>query len=112
MERRVGRPHLRRYPLDSASEKSYARVVETETLCRPGWSSERTLWVSRRERGEVVWTEVEADGGRPTGRRGPGSRDCFDGGQDPASPVDPDIRVLSDRPSQLRFLAAKYLEGP
>jgi hypothetical protein len=87
-------------------------VVETETLCRPGWSSDRTLWVSRREGPDFVWTEVEADGGRPTGKRVPGSRHCYDGGTDPASPVDPDVRVLADRRSQLRFLPMRYLEAP
>jgi hypothetical protein len=87
-------------------------VTETETFCRPGWSSDRTLWVSRREEAKIVWTEVEADGGRPTGKRIPGSHDCFDGGPDPASPVDPHIRVVSDRRSQLRLLPMRYLEEP
>jgi hypothetical protein len=87
-------------------------VAKTETWCRPGWSSDRTLWVSRREGREIVWIELEVEGGRPTGKRVPGTRDCFDGGQDPASPVDPDIRVAADRRSQLRFLPAKYLDQP
>jgi hypothetical protein len=85
-------------------------VSDTETACRPGWTSNRTLWVSRRNGHEIMWTEVEADGGRPTGRKVPGSRDCAEGMEDPLSPVDPDVRVVSDRRSQLRLLPSKYLE--
>jgi hypothetical protein len=85
-------------------------VTATETGCRPGWSSERTLWVSRRDGKEIVWTEVEVDGGRPTGKRTPGSRDCSDGREDPLSPVDPDVRVVSERRSQLRVLPMRYLD--
>jgi hypothetical protein len=87
-------------------------VTDTETGCRPGWSSDRTLWVSRRSGKEIVWTEVEVDDGRPTGKQVPGSRDCSDGPEDPMSPVDPDVRVTIDRQSQLRFLPMRYLEEP
>src|SRR4030095_9694399 len=72
----------------SMRDGSVHDVAETETVCRPGWTSNQTLWVSRREGNKVVWTEVEADGGRPTGKRVPGLRDCADGVPDPASPVD------------------------
>ena len=86
-------------------------VTNTETGCAPGWSSPRTLWVSRRQGKEILWTEVEVDGGRPTGKTVPGSRDCSDGPEDPVS-RGPDVRVLSDRRSQLRLLPMRYLEGP
>ena len=87
-------------------------VTDTETGCRPGWSSNRTLWVSRRNGKGFLWTEVEVDSGRPTGKSVPGSRDCTDGWGDPLSPVDPDVRVRTERRSQLRFLPSRYLDSP
>jgi hypothetical protein len=87
-------------------------VVDTETVCRPGWSSNRTLWVSRRVGPMASWTEVEVEGGLPTGRTLAGSRDCSDGGQDPVSPVEPAVRLASERRSRLRFLPASYLDEP
>ena len=64
-------------------------VAETETSCPAGWASADAIWVSRRRRGKIVWTEVDADSGRETGKTAPGSHDCADARPDPASPVDP-----------------------
>jgi hypothetical protein len=79
-------------------------VAETETTCPGGWASGHTLWVSRRRDGKVLWTEVDADSGRETGKSLPGSRDCADGRPDPSSPVDPELRVVYDQTSQLRII--------
>jgi hypothetical protein len=85
-------------------------VTKTETACGPGWSSNRTLWVSRREGKDLIWIEVDIADGRPTWQKVPGSRDCKDGPDDPDSPIDPRVRVMTDRRSQLRFLPIKYLD--
>jgi hypothetical protein len=85
-------------------------VGETETGCAPGWSSADTLWVSRRRAGKILWTEVNIHNRVETGRTVPGMRDCSDGRPDPASPVDPDLRIVTDQSSQLRLLDAQYLE--
>jgi hypothetical protein len=79
-------------------------VAESETGCAPGWSSSRTMWVSRRRSGAIVWTEMDAETGRETGKTVPGGGDCSNSQPDPASPVDPDIRVVFQQPSQLRFI--------
>jgi len=77
-------------------------VAVSEGGCRPGWSSNSTLWISRRIQGRPLWTEVEADTGRATGRTAPSANDCQEGSPDPLSPVRPDIRMVVERISQLR----------
>ncbi len=84
-------------------------LVETETGCKAGWASAETLWVSRRRDGRIIWTEVDAESGRETGRSVPGSRDCTDGKPDPQSPVDPDLRVVYEQTSQLRLVGKEHL---
>jgi len=84
-------------------------LVETETACKAGWASAATLWVSRRRDAKIIWTEVDAESGRETGKSVPGSRDCADGRPDPLSPVDPDLRVVYDHTSQLRLLGREHL---
>jgi tRNA A-37 threonylcarbamoyl transferase component Bud32 len=84
-------------------------VRETETFCSPGWSSLHAVWLSRR-RGELfVWTEVDIDSNRETGRTTAGTTECSNGDEDPASPVNPDVRVVVQRQAQVRVLAQKYL---
>jgi hypothetical protein len=85
-------------------------VAETETACAPGWASTGTLWVSRRRNGKPIWTEVEVESGRETGKTSPGARDCSDGKPDPASPVDPDLRIVYDQTSQVRLLGREQLK--
>ena len=84
-------------------------VVDTETACAIGWASNQTLWVSRRRDGKFLWTEVDADTGKETGHTVLGQRDCSDGGGDPLSPVNPDLRVIAERVSQLRLLPRAQL---
>src|SRR5262249_46954852 len=59
------------------------QVAETETGCPVGWASDETIWVSRRRGRTIVWTEVDADSGRETGKNLPGSHDCYDARPDP-----------------------------
>jgi hypothetical protein len=92
------------------SEGGEARyIAETETACDPGWASANTVWISRRRNGKVVWVELDADTGRETGTVTPGLRDCSDGKPDPASPVNPDIRIVYNEPSQIRLVDEKLL---
>jgi hypothetical protein len=79
-------------------------VAETETACAAGWATAGTIWVSRRRNRVMVWTEVDANTGRETGRTAPGSRDCNDLRPDPMSPVDPELRFVYDETSQVRFV--------
>ena len=65
--------------------------------------------MSRRREGKIVWTEVDADTARETGKTAPGSRDCNDARPDPVSPVDPDLRIVYDQTSQLRLIDRAYL---
>ena len=83
-------------------------LVETETGCKAGWASATTLWVSRRRDGNVIWTEVDAESGRETGKSVPGLRDCTDGRPDPQSPVDPDVRVVYEHTAQLRLIDREH----
>jgi hypothetical protein len=87
-------------------------VTDSETGCPIGWASNQTLWVSRRRDAKIVWTQVDADSGKETGQTVPGQRDCSDGGDDPSSPVNPDLRVTAVRTSQLRLLPRVYLNRP
>ena len=87
-------------------------VADTETSCPPGWASASTIWVSRRRGRKIVWTEVDADSGRETGRTAPGSHDCNDLRPNPISPVNPDLRVIYDQTSQVRLLPSKHLAAP
>jgi hypothetical protein len=83
-------------------------VAETETACPVGWASPATIWVSRRQGRQIVWTEVNADTGRETGKTSPGGRDCADSRPDPASPVS-DLRIVYDQTSQIRFISNEQL---
>ena len=76
---------------------------QTETGCAPGWSSDRSLWISRRLSGGLVWTEIDVDSGKTTGRTAPGSRNCTDGRPDPLSPVDDDLRVVFEHRTDIRL---------
>jgi hypothetical protein len=86
-------------------------VAETETACPVGWATRDTIWVSRRRGPKFVWTEVNADTGRETGKTSPGGRDCADTRPDPASPVS-DLRVVYDQTSQIRFIRNEHLARP
>jgi hypothetical protein len=85
------------------------KLLETETGCRPGWTSNDTLWVSRRRGAKIVWSEVNADTGGETGRSVPGARECSDGKADPLSPAELDVRVVVEQTSQLRLLSRGHL---
>jgi len=80
-------------------------VTDAETACFPGWASSRTLWVSRRRRGVLLWTEVDADTGRETGSVVPGGKTCFDDFPDPESPTGQDVGIVVEQTSQVRFQA-------
>jgi len=84
-------------------------IGESETGCAMGWASPDTLWVSRRRAGTILWTEVNIHTRAETGRTVRGTRDCSDGRADPASPVDPDVRMAYDQTSQIRLLAREHL---
>jgi len=84
-------------------------VADSETTCPAGWASAQTVWVSRRREGKRLWTEVDADSGKETGKTVPGTRDCSDARPDPASPVSPDLRIVYDQTSQIRLLAKDHL---
>jgi dipeptidyl aminopeptidase/acylaminoacyl peptidase len=92
-----------------ADDGRISKLMETETGCRPGWTSNDTLWVSRRRGAKVVWIEVNADSGAETGRSVLGARDCSDGMPDPLSPAESQVRVVIEETSQLRLLAREQL---
>ena len=78
-------------------------VAPSETICAPGWASNSALWVSRKLHDSVYWTQVDADTGQETGPRLAGGHDCNDTDPDPSSPVDPDMRIIVHRVSQIRW---------
>lgn len=81
----------------------------TDTACNVGWTSNHTLWATRREEGKVVWAEIDVDTGQDTGKRVPASKDCTDGTPDPASPISPDLRVVTEKRTQIRVIDAAGL---
>jgi hypothetical protein len=84
-------------------------LVETETACKPQWASPNTLWVSRRRGMRTVWTEVDVESGRETGKSVSGLRDCADGRPDPQAPGQPEWRVVHNLTAQLRLVGPEYL---
>jgi len=84
-------------------------VVDSGTGCRPTWSSDKLVWVSVRKGRRVIWTEIDTDSTRPTGRSFPGHHDCTDGLDDPAWPTPDPVEIAIDTRYQLRLLPAKYL---
>lgn len=100
--------------VDPAPQGTRARVVgidglgsrdvgDASSFCAPAWSSEHTLWVSRRTEGTPEWIEVDVTGAaRPTGRRLAGKRDCTDGTPDPASPLRDGARIIVSWRAELR----------
>lgn len=79
-------------------------VGAAESDCGPTWASPTTIWTSRRRGEQFIWTEVDADSGIETGSIRPAGRGCLEGYEDPASPVRPDLRVITSFESELRFL--------
>ncbi len=84
-------------------------VSASETLCDPVWSSNRTLWVSRKRAGRFSWVEIDVDAARETGRTVPGQTDCITGLPDPASPAQQDLRIITQRRTQIRLLPRSAL---
>ncbi len=84
-------------------------VAETETLARSAGRPPTPSGCRAGMAAQIVWTEVEADTARETGKTAPGSRDCADARPDPASPVDADLRIVYDQTSQLRLVPNEHL---
>jgi hypothetical protein len=98
-------PAVRWLPTDGGASHD---VSDSETICGPHWSSPRTLWLSRRWSGQLVWREIDVDTGRETGRTSAGSTDCTDGWADPTTP-DMDVRVAAETRTELRVVPSAYL---
>jgi hypothetical protein len=81
-------------------------VAESDTYCRPLWSNEKDIWVSLRRGARVVWTEIDTNSNRSTGRTLPGTRDCSEGYADPTTPVREPVTVETTFRAQLRRLPA------
>jgi hypothetical protein len=100
--------------VDPAPQGTRARVVgidgqgsrdvgDASSFCGPAWSSNDTLWISRRAEGTPEWLEVDVSGpARPTGRRFAGTRDCSDGTPDPAAPLRDGARIIVSWRAELR----------
>jgi hypothetical protein len=84
-------------------------IALSDTICHPGWSSKDRIWISRRKARGFVWTEVDVDTGRETGRSVAGTRNCSDGGSDPASPVAARVQIRTKIVSQIRLLPTSEL---
>jgi hypothetical protein len=93
-------PVVRCMPTDGGEMRD---LLDTETICSPAWSTARTLWISRRRGSDLVWTEVDADTARPTGRVHAGTSDCSDARNDPDTP-DATVSVRVHRRSQIRLV--------
>jgi serine/threonine-protein kinase len=78
-------------------------IADSESLCRPGWSSNHTIWVSRRRGQQPIWIEVDVDTREETGRTAEGGRFCDDALPDPKSPVSARVFVKSSSRSQIRL---------
>jgi hypothetical protein len=79
-------------------------LTTTETICRPTWSSENTIWVARQRRNGFVWVEFNVASGAETGRIVPKGSNCANGFFNEPAPVQGDTRVTSARASQWRRL--------
>ena len=84
-------------------------ITVVDTGCTPVWSNEKDLWVALRSGRRVVWTELDSDSAKPTGRTSAGTRDCTDSIADPAAPGEEATRIEFAFHSQLRVLPAKDL---
>src|SRR6185437_391736 len=43
-------------------------IADTDNPCAPIWASDKDIWVSLQKGRRQVWTEIDTDSGRPTGR--------------------------------------------
>jgi hypothetical protein len=86
------------------ADGSVRTILDTETVCKPVWSSATALWVSRRRGTAFVWTEIELEEGRATGRELPGASDCTSGWPDPKSPGPSEVRLTRARKTQVRLI--------
>ena len=87
----------------STTGQNARSLVDSETACPPGWSSNDTLWVSRLRKGKALWIEINATTAAETQRTAPGGKDCTDDDPDPLSPVHSEARVMVERQSQIRW---------
>src|SRR5262249_10959493 len=100
-------PVVQWIPADGSGELH--EIGESETGCPVGWASAETIWVSRRRGHQIVWTEVDADSRRGTGKSVPGRHDRYASRPDPPSPVNPDLRIVYDQTSQVRLVGKDRL---
>src|SRR6185312_12454664 len=84
-------------------------VTDTQNVCGPIWASNKNLWVSLRKGHQEVWTEIDTDRERSTGRTSPASNGCADGYPDPLRPLHESVELEVNFRSQLRLLPSKYL---
>jgi len=82
-------------------------ITAADNVCPPIWASEKDVWVSLRKGHAEVWTEIDTDTNRPTGRTSPGG-DCEH--MLPGSrPVDDPVEIEIGVRTQLRLLPSNYL---
>jgi hypothetical protein len=84
-------------------------IALTDAACSPGWSSNDRAWISHRMPSGFAWTETDVVSGRETGRVIPGTTNCSEGNEDPASPVDPLVRVKRTVTTQIRLVPSAAL---
>ena len=102
----------KRGPLVKVADADGGRLrelMETETAASRDGRRTTRIWVSRRRGARILWTEVEVDSGRETGRSVQGSRDCADGRPDPQSRCARTCASCTNRPSELRLLGKQAL---
>ena len=87
------------------------QIADAETGCQPIWSNAKDIWVSLRQGRRVIWTEIDTDTAKPTGRTSPGLRDCTDGLANPARPLHGPAEIELHGRFQVRLLPNRYLSG-
>jgi hypothetical protein len=92
------------------SDRVVHDLTITENLCRPAWSSNRTLWVARERNNRNLWVEFDVESAKETGRTAPGNTNCSNGVADLKSPVDADLDFDLRQTSQLRVLRMETAE--
>jgi hypothetical protein len=78
-------------------------VGDSDGLCAPGWSSDRTLWIARRRGRGTVWTEMDVERGAPTGKVAEGSGVCLYATRDPRSPVASNVSIIPESHTEIRL---------
>jgi serine/threonine protein kinase len=93
----------------SLADHQLHEIGISDSNCQISWSSDHTIWLSKRRGGRLLWVEVDVDTRTETGKAIEGAHTCASGFPDPQSPGNRDLRVETVTTSEIRSVPLSTL---